>query len=194
MDKKSVNKTWLATEDKELIFIVFCGFILCLVCACVMLTPLPVVISVWEPEQPRQDVDYRPINKSHLQWVTLHAASGERDTESVGVERGSEGELGRKNRPGEAHHLWYSQCLMPVTSPTPPLWQPTWKYSSPESDRFILSLKLLFEMRAREFAWDEGDLLKLPAALEACDVLPCDNRFFLRCTCMHDLLFYICVI
>lgn len=24
MDKKSVNKTWLATEDKELIFIVFC--------------------------------------------------------------------------------------------------------------------------------------------------------------------------
>ncbi len=35
MDKKSVNKTWLATEDKELIFIVFCGFYPVLVlCMC----------------------------------------------------------------------------------------------------------------------------------------------------------------
>ncbi len=50
-----------------LLFVSGVVFILCLVCACVMLTPLPVAISVWEPEQPRQDVEHMPINKSHLQ-------------------------------------------------------------------------------------------------------------------------------
>ncbi len=105
---------------------------------------------------------------------------GKRHRKRWGWKEGVKESWGGKIGQAKAHHLWYSQCLMPVTSPTPPLWQPTWKYSSPESDRFILSLKLLFEMRAREFAWDEGDLLKLPAALEACDVLPCDESFLLE--------------
>lgn len=106
-------------------------FYLCLLCACVMLTPLPVAISVWEPEQPRQDVEHRPINKSHLQWVTLHAASGERDTEHIG---GGEREWRRVGEEKEARQsssymmgnawcLWRLQNLHCARWKKPPLYQ-----------------------------------------------------------------------
>jgi len=95
---------------------------LCLVCARVMLTPLPGAISVWEPEQPRQDVEHRPINKSHLQWVTLHAASGEWDTENVGGGKREWKRVGEEQR-GQAKLIMMGNAWCLWRLQTPPMWR-----------------------------------------------------------------------
>lgn len=175
--------------DQAILGLYWCVLYLCLVCARVMLTPLPVAISVWEPEQPRQDVEHRPINKSHLQWVTLHAASGERDTENVGGGKREWRRVGEEQR-GQAKLIIYDgQCLMPVTSPNPTtvadelfirIWQ---LHSEPEAS---------FWDDSERFCPDERDLLNLPSrkllskhvTYLHMTIVPSHTR----CTCLHFYL------